>query len=407
MIRALRMWSSMSDTEKEPDEILDKATQKVEKIKEEFKEHGTHKLYFTNEGWVEETEQGGTAPAGYFQIPKTEETLQTTLYKAPVEAELQKFGKKEAKQLELFGSKVEESRKVKVEGLNFSKPQDRAFNALQKLLDETDYQGNSAVPLDTRYDGARDGTYKLPGILINYSDFYEAYGLKRKKDSKFRGKQVEQAKKALEDLAEPWRITVERKKDNGKSDIVARETPLIEITKAYYDRDEEEIKKIKEGDTGQRADKLLIRYQPIFIDKIENFYLFKPYDLLEEINEAVESNRYSEAIPRFIWYLNTINYGPDQHEDYNYEKDPHKIGREKLAYRLRLDNYVDRRQWNYIDDRIEQACEVAEKIGFLLDYDLGDDDMVKLLLNPARCSRLRYRLKKNGKLPPGLKSDRG
>lgn len=330
-------------------------------------------------------------------------------YRAPVETELQKFGKKEQEQLKLFTSPdiEERERNIEVTGLNFKVSQDKAFEALQKILADTDYQGDPRVGLEERFIEARGGTYKLPGILINWADFYEAYGLKRGKNGKYTNRrQVKKAKEALESLAKPWRITVKQKKDNGKYDVVTRDTPLIQISKGYYDREKEEIKRIEDGDSEVKADKLLIRYKPIFIDKIGNFFLFKPSNLHKEIREAIGNKRYSPAILRFIWWLNTINYGAKRTKDYDFTKNPHKIGKKKLAYRLRLDNYIERRQWNYIDKRLKQACKVAKEINFLLDYDLSTDP-IKLWPNPKRCSRLGYELERQGKLSPEMQSARG
>lgn len=389
----------MSD--KETEETVKETLDKAESIGEKFKENGAEKYYLTDKGWVDE---GGTTPAyfrdtgSYFQKP------QGAVYKAPVETERQKFGQKEARQLELlFDDDIDreiEEREVEVNGLDFSVSQDKAFEALQKLLAQTNYQGDPEAPEKSTYDENRGGTYKLPGVFIKWTDYYEAYGLTRKKDGKYRGKQKKKAKEALKDLTQPWRITV---KDIEEDKKVAWETPLINLTWEYENNSDIE---------NQTEDKrLLIRYKPLFIDKIDRdnkgkgFYLFKPYDLHEEINEAVGSKRYSGAIPRFIWWLNSIDYEANYNEDYDYRKDPHKIGKEKLAYRLRLDTYVEARQWSILNERIEQACEVAKEINFLLQYEI-EEKMVKLWLNPARCSRLKYRLTDKGDWPPQLTDDR-
>lgn len=324
-------------------------------------------------------------------------------YKSPVETELQKFGKSGQEQLELFGPKVEESPEVEVTGLDFNVSQDKAFGALQKLLADNNYRGQSQKP---HYDDIREDYYKLPKIEINYSDYYEAYGLERDSSGKYTNRrQVKQAKQALREMELPWRITVSKKRENGKYDVATKRTQLVEIERYYYNREEDEKVRIQKGQATDKANRLVIIYQPLFIAKIQDFYVLKDPELHKRIRETVDSKRYSEAVPRFIDWLNTTNYEAKYNKDFKWWKDPHTIGREKLAYKLRLDGYIERRQWSYIDDRIEQACEVAQDLDFLFKYDL-ESEPIKLWLNPFRCSRLGYQLKKQDKLPPRLTDDR-
>lgn len=392
----------MSNSEPEEEKVTaEEALEVVERIRKKFQENGVKKIKLTSEGWREEEDSLPAQSRSSSSYPKTSHPPR---YKSPVETEKEKFGSKEQKQLELFIDKdVEkeiEERQVEVTGLDFNVSQGKAFEALQKLLAETNYQGDTEAPEVTTYREERGGTYTLPGIFIKWSDYYEAYGLKRDKSGKYTNRrQVKKAKEALKDLAQPWRITVEDKTEGHK---VARETPLIKLTWEYEGAPDE---------TQTQDKRLLIRYKPLFIDKIDRdnegrgFYLFKPYNLHEEINKAVGGSRYSSAIPRFIWWLNSIDYEAKHNEDYDYTRDPFRIGKELLAYKLRLRNYVERRQWNYVDERVEQACEVATEINFLLEYEIGEE-MVRLWLNPHRCSRLRYRLEQQDKYDPKLSYDR-
>lgn len=315
-------------------------------------------------------------------------------YRAGIYAENQKFSKEEyslnpkrmseIKQLVLgeTASTVEETKEFKPQdlGLDFNKSQDKAFNALQKLLDETDYKGN--LDPDLYYEENHPVytdiynniyLYDLPLLLINWTDFYKAYGLEKNKSNKYSGKQVKQAREALKSLADGWTIYYKRKNNNGKNDVIAFTEPLIKIVEGYKNIDG------LESNTG----KILIKFSPLFIDRIDTFYLYKPKFLHNEIKKAA-GGRYSKYHVRLIQWLIKLNYSP-------------KIDKKKLAYKLRMHSDINARNWKRIDERITKGLEIAQKLNFILDYEKNYNnypDLLWIKLNPERCTKYKKKLEK-------------
>ena len=313
-------------------------------------------------------------------------------YRAGMNAELQKFGEKlnpkrlsEIKQLvlgETASTTVEEEGieefKPQDIGLDFNKSQDKAFNALQKLLDETNYEGN--VDPELIY-GEKEvtsplfqGVYELPALLINWTDYYKAYGLKKNRSGKYSGKQVKQARQALRDLTDGWTIRYTKKNKNNKQDVLAYTMSLIELVEGY---------KNIEGLEDTRG-KLLIKFSPLFIDQLDTFFLYKPMYLHNEIKE-VAGSRYSKYHARLIQYLNKTDFSPV------------KIKMKTLAYNLRMYPDINKRNWSRIRDRINTGLEIAKELEFILDFEKNHNkfsDLYWIELNPERCSRYRLKLKK-------------
>jgi hypothetical protein len=80
-----------------------------------------------------------------------------------------------------FQDGPELEKEIEVSGLNFSVSQCRAVTALNYLLDQTDFRGNAPAKPEQEYQQFR-WKGALPILRINYSDFFEAYGLERQTD---------------------------------------------------------------------------------------------------------------------------------------------------------------------------------------------------------------------------------
>ena len=108
-------------------------------------------------------------------------------------------------------------------GLDLTENQDRALHAVQKLLADTQFNGDGKIDFNSA-DFKISGAY-LPYLSINYSDYYQAYGLEPAGDGRYRGAQAEQAMKALESLTEMRWLRYKRK--TGKYDKDGR--PLFDL----------------------------------------------------------------------------------------------------------------------------------------------------------------------------------
>lgn len=318
----------------------------------------------------------------------SELAVQPATIRAGMYAELQKFGDwKGARQMllsETMGADLAQDSAIQVTGLDLSVSELKALHAIQILFDRTGYNGNVPGREVDLWDSWKwRGT--LPSISITYSEYYEAYpGLQRQADGRYRGLQAEEALRALESLTEPRRVVYERKRWEGPkgkrrqvSDIIVRKTSLFSLWKGYKDLEQDEAAQVRAGQgVSQRVTRLVIEAGPLLMDGIEDFYLLKPSSLYEEIKEILGSKRHSPAVPLFIEWLLTLNIPQIP------------IGKEKLAYKLRLDYLIEQRKRSLLDKRLQEAIDTALKMRVLLDYEEDALGVYRFTLNPECCSRL-------------------
>lgn len=307
-------------------------------------------------------------------------------FRANMRTELQKFGyKEEARQL-LLGEDsdlLDPENKVEVYGLDLSVSEDRALDAIQKLLDKTGYRGN--MPGEERQITAFKWQGYIPRLSITYSEFYEAYGLKPAGDGRYHGAQAQEALDSLWSLTETRRIYYKRDKWTGSgktrrivSDIINTPEAPIKIWTAYRDLEAEESEVVMSGGDipGKRVNKLIIEPSVLLLDQIDSFFLLKPSALHEEIKSLFDGKRYAPTIKRFINYLLTLNMQSSH------------ISRKALARKLWLDYLLDQRKPTLLDKKIHEALEVALELGFLLHYEETSTGLIDMTLNPERCKRI-------------------
>lgn len=305
--------------------------------------------------FVKELEGGGSD-----KRISDEFTDKNEVFRASIHSELQKFRttEKYGELLEEHRASLDKDKKKKLAkraGLSLNKSQDRAFNATQRLIDNRQF-----YTIHKPFDGY-DDPVGIPVLEITKSDFYEAYGLTRQKDNRFKGRQTQKAYEALEDLQEEQLLIYERKKGK-KSKLIITEGPLVHI------------KGLEKGGIELRA-------APIFIDQIESFSVFKPSNLHEEIKSNLDGRtNYTKAIPNMISWANTKNFFP------------HKIGKEKLARKIGLSSYLENGQRKRVNEGLTESLEMAKELGFLLNYEYNKE-VYHIYLNPIRASRYRQTLK--------------
>jgi len=308
------------------------------------------------------------------------------LYKAGLHAELQKFGQSRGSEQLLLWQDEEEP--LSVTGLDLTVSEDKALSAIQILLHRTDYQGNR--PGQEIHSQAFKWSGTLPVLAVTHSDFFEAYGLDRAGDGRYRGHQAEEALQALRSLAEqPRTVFYERKHWQGEgkarrqlSDIIEARAPLIKLTEltAYKDLEQDEAEQVKAGQELPdkiRATGLLIEPSPLLVDSIQDFYLLKPTTLHREIQQLLGSRRISKTDSLFLEWLLTKNTATV------------RIAKEKLIARLRLSKYIEQRHREIAEARIQEAVRVAKELGYLLDYQEDPTGTLLFELSPERCSRIK------------------
>ncbi len=311
------------------------------------------------------------------------------VYRAGLYAELQKFGSGERDDQLSLWQEQEEPGEITVSGLDLSESEDRAFSAIQKLLDHTGYQGN--LPARQVDSPAFAFTGSLPSLAISHIQYFQAYGLERQGDGRYHGHQAEEALQALQSLSTIRRaVYYERKRWTGTgkskrqvSDIIRVKAPVIRLTEitAYEDLEPEEAEEIKAGQEAApdkiRATGLLIEPSPLLLDGIEDFFLLKPSALHQEIKQLLGPKRSSRKISLFIEWLLTKNTATV------------KISKDKLIQRLRLSSYIKQRHPEIAEARLQEAIQTAKSLGYLLDAEDSGTGMLAFRLNPERCSRVK------------------
>ena len=311
-------------------------------------------------------------------------------FKAGMELELQKFGKPEYSQL-LLGEDADIQQGDISYGLELSETQDRALHAIQKLLDDTDYQGNlegeEIRSIDFKWRGY------IPTLSMTYTEYYEAYGLKPAGDGRYHGAQTQQALEALKSLmTTSYQMVYKRKVPKGGKMIIEAirvTAPIISsVGEAFQDITEEELEQVTAGQElpDRRNTRIIITPSPIMLDRVhEGWYLLKPAGLHTEIQALYDGKRYPRAISLFIEWLLTLN------------KKDFKIGRDKLAVILRMDSLIRNRRRAEIDNRIREALDVAKNLEYLLSYEIQSTGRIDMKLNPERIKRIKSRMARSQK----------
>lgn len=326
-----------------------------------------------------EGKYAGEQPRG---VSSTDTQEAEPYFKAGMEVELQKFGKPEFSQ-PLLGEDADIQQGNISYGLDFkTEAQQKAFHAVQKLLADTDYQGNMEGEERTSIDFKWRGY--IPTLSMTYKEFYEAYGLNPAGDGRYHGAQAQEAIEGLKSLMSiRYHMVYDRTvyKGGKKSIEAIRVTaPIISsVGEAFQDITEEELEQVKAGQeiSDRRNTKIIITPSPIMLDRIhEGWYLLKPVRLFSEIQELYAGKRYPEEVSLFISWILTLN------------KQTWSIGRKELAYKLKMYSQIKNRRQSLIDKRIREALEVAKELGYLLSYEIQPTGRIDMKINPERVKRI-------------------
>ena len=301
----------------------------------------------------------------------------------------QKFGKFEQKKLAAWNN----------EGIVLSLSENKALFAIQKLLDNTNYEGNLAGKLLTCDDNNFKYNGKVPRLEFTPAFYLEAYGLKRKKTARgyyeFNSHEREQAIKALHSLSDKkFRIVYERtnfEDKNGKAkktiDVIITESNLIHIMWGIFGMTEAE--KRKYDNNSFTEEELLeratygVELSPILVDQINGYFILIPNNLFDEIKGQLPKGKYSQYIPLFIeWLIVTAEIQRRAKTGWKVE-----INFKKLATKLRMDKMIQKRKWKQIREKLQECYEVAAQLGYITEYYTDDgihDSKEVFHLNPEK-----------------------
>jgi hypothetical protein len=239
---------------------------------------------------------------------------------------------------------------IKEIGYKLSYAQSKALSIVQRLLDETDYQGNAP---SRKF--ARGTTYhfkvNLPVLEIKTSEYLDLYGVKEVRSGKKRVRSPQArlvALNALKDLAEDRRLLVYEKSRNIKGRkmvTVEAIAPLISLEWL---------------NSGRRV---RIVPNPILVDHIDSYFILKPVDL----HDAV-----ADKDPVKMRFLEYLMYHGLQKQKGNvkgrHQSNEIRVEVETIAAWLRLDSLVRARKWGELRKKLTELYEFGVKAGYLESY---------------------------------------
>jgi hypothetical protein len=299
--------------------------------------------------------------------------------KAGMHLQLQKMGKsKEESDLILKEMNDPKLSLVEVAGLNLTGLQHRAVHAIQTLLNDSNYKGNLPTIPKKKLDFDFDGN--LPILKITPSEFYEAFGAKKRKTSgkfQYSSNEADQAMASLKSLYNEryiiyYRKTEFNKQNKPKHFTVKVHIPLIGLVKEDFLEDMNQscfrrtielkngkVRNIIQATPKKRLTHITMEVSPLFVDQINSFFVQKPKNYLVELKEKYP--KASKYVYNFIEYILT--------QSALQKTGIIKISRKKLAVNLRMDNYIRNRKWSVIDETIEKCYEVALDLNYIKSHE--------------------------------------
>lgn len=284
---------------------------------------------------------------------------------------------------------------VKIVGIDPSIGEGHALHAIQALLDETGYRGNLKGVELRGDDNAFRFTGYLPSLRFSVTRYLELYGLTKKdrgRGLEFLPNERAEALQHLRMLAEKrYLLTYSRRyvKD-GKPlvDGVRTVRSLLSIVEGWKALTPKEWSAVERGSNAEGTDEklrfLAIEPAPILVDQIEQYYILKPANYRQEIRLLVPKT--SRYVYNFVDFLMLEADRKRRGARRGTEKNPDTIRRHEkvLAQELRMDAWVQNRQWKQIRGSLKKCCEAAQALGWLTSYafDTGTaGDVVELRLN--------------------------
>jgi hypothetical protein len=321
----------------------------------------------------------------------------TALVRASLHLEKQKFGKKPLP----YGIQD-------VIGIDLTQAQGQALFAIQRLLQETEYRGN--LPPEP-YDGNNIWKFsgKLPVLKFSPAQYLEAFGVKKYQTARgymeFSGEERKDALKALIDLAIKQHIFVYKrvywektKKGQDQERINRIETidTLIKISRGWEALTKQEDSILDNGKTTRGTDdKLKVIFLspcPILVDQIDTYFSLKRATCYQEIRLLI--GYASKYVYHFVDFLlaevaqREIKSKGKGNQNWTIERSP-----ETLAYNLRMNTWLKKKQWKQIRESLKKCYETAQKLGYLTGYEMDvkgkTTTLDRLILNPEKFRRMR------------------
>lgn len=339
------------------------------------------------------------------KVPNKNKLIKTSLH-----TELQKFGKKPKHKdnsiFDMVPAPIDEDTKkdiinyqINVVGIDNTHSQNMALFALQKLLHDTNYKGNFEGKTLYKDENSFKFTGYLPFMKFTPAQYLDAYGVNKRQTargkSEYNSNERAEAFKALRELSDKkYLFYYERKywKD-GKEvlDIIKTVRPLFSIVEGYEAIDISERDEVLSEQADEKLKFIVTEPCPMLVDQIDSYFVLKPANCYQEIRLLV--GKTSRHVTLFIDYLRAevtkreINMRSKAEIDWVID-----INYENLAYKLRMESFINTKQVKRIKQTLEKCYKIASQLGYLLDYKTitgQNKEVERLILNPDKFKRVK------------------
>lgn len=302
---------------------------------------------------------------------------------------------------------------VEVMGIDVTSSTEKAIHAIQKMLTETNYKGNTTGDHIQTTGRGFNFTGYLPALEFTKSQYFEAYGVNKvitdRGTLEYSGYERKEAIDALMNLAtkpclfvyikEKW-VEIGSNRKNGKPrkekryDRVETISPLIQIKWGWEDLTQKESETVSKRETTESTEKkftMAITPAPVMVEDIHNYFVLKPADLYTEI--SLKFPKSSKFTYRFIDWLIMTAEEKARHRD----KESIKINYQSLGRTLRMDSYINSRNWKGLRKTLTSCYDVAIKLEYLQSYNIdvqgkNIDRYDEFMLNLEKFERLRKKI---------------
>lgn len=315
--------------------------------------------------------------------------------KSALHLETQKFGKKPKNVQEQIESQDKSNElnknsiKIEVIGLDFQPSHYHALNAIQKILEETNYCGNIQGTYLSRYSNSFKFEGIVPRIKFSRSNFLNAYGVTKyfstRNKMEFSGKESKIALEALYYLGtQPHLIISTRKRKEFGKEVVDRYqtvSPLLRIYEGWEGLTPFENKSLDEGQVLESLNSkhrgFVLEPCPLLVDQLDTYFVLKPANMYQEIKlKFPNASKFAYTFIDWIVKEATLKKMFESNKD-KYWPNRIEIGFESLVYALRMNSYIRSRNWKKIDMALKRCIEISISLSWLLKHESVEGKTIK------------------------------
>lgn len=292
----------------------------------------------------------------------------------------QKIGKSDRNKYEMIewfknDSRYQEIKDLNVIGLDLSILQNQAILGIQSLLDKTNYKGNQS-PCNHIFP-FYENSIELPVLRFSPANFYDACCLQKQLTNsgknQYRRGDKEQVLEALRSIYhKDFVMTYTEKIWSEKKNIYEKK-----FVKCYM-RLFGDVKEVFKETGDKRLESVTMVMSPIFIAQLDTYNVQKPPDYITQIK--IIAPRASKFVHLFIEHVLSQSR-------VNRNGGTVRLKEETLAYQIRMDNYIKKKELSKIKKVITQCLDIAMKIEFISSYKY-ENSMVEFKINYNKLTKV-------------------